>query len=97
MKCGIILGRVICTQKYETLEGKRLLLLQPTDWDRKPQGEPIVAADAVGAGSREFVAYVAAREAAVAHPDLPPVDATIVAILDGVDWRLRDPEKIQAL
>lgn len=87
MRAGKIIGRVMATQKNETLEGKRLLLLQPLTWDKKVRGEPIVAADAVGAGSDEFVLYVGAREAAVAFPDIPPVDATIVGIIDGVSLK----------
>jgi microcompartment protein CcmK/EutM len=46
-------------------------------------GDPIVAADAVGAGASEKVFWVASREAAVAFKDLPPVDAAIVGIVEG--------------
>lgn len=84
MYAGKVIGRVVASRKEETLEGKKLLLIQPLTWDRKPKGEPIVAADAVGAGADEFVFYVAAREAAVAFADLPPVDAAVVGIIDGV-------------
>ena len=64
--------------------GKKLLLLQPTDWRKQPQGDPLVAVDAVGAGAGEFVFYVSAREAAMAFEDLPPVDAAVLGIIDGV-------------
>ncbi|MCS7184934.1 MAG: EutN/CcmL family microcompartment protein [bacterium] len=85
MKPGVVIGRVWSTRKYETFEGKKLLLIQPTDWRRNPIGDPIVACDAVGAGAGEFVFYVGAREAAVAFSDLPPCDAAILGIIDNVN------------
>jgi len=93
MFAGKIIGRVVATQKYESLKGLKLLLLQPTTWDKKPKGEPIVAVDTVGSGSSEFVFYVASREAAVACggtslADTPPVDAAIVGIIDGVKMEM---------
>lgn len=94
MQPAKIIGRVVASRKYETLEGARFLLIQPMTWEKKPQGDPIVAVDTVGAGAGEFVFWVAAREAAVAMggtslKDTPPVDAAIVGIVDGVnlqDW-----------
>ncbi|MEW6556626.1 MAG: EutN/CcmL family microcompartment protein [Elusimicrobiota bacterium] len=90
MFAGKIIGRVVATQKYGSLEGKKLLLVQPLTWDKKPKGEPLVAVDVVGAGASEFVFYVGAREAAVACggtslADTPPVDAAIVGIIDGIN------------
>ncbi|MBI4347401.1 MAG: EutN/CcmL family microcompartment protein [Elusimicrobia bacterium] len=84
MKLARVVGRVFCARQVETMEGKKLLLIQPLAWeDESPKGDPIVAADAVGSGAAEKVYYVAAREAAVAFPDLPPVDAAIVGIVEG--------------
>ena len=61
-----------------------MLLIQPLAWeDESPKGDPIVAVDAVGSGSSEKVYYVGARDAAVAFPDAPPVDAAIVGIVEG--------------
>lgn len=90
MQAARIVGRVVASRKYETLEGAKLLLIQPLTWDRRPYGDPIVAADTVGAGAGEFVFWVAARDAAVAFggtslKDTPPVDAAIVGIVDGVN------------
>lgn len=94
MQAAKVIGRVIASRKYETLEGVKLLLIQPLSWEKKPIGEPIIAADTVGAGANEFVFWVAAREAAVAFggtslENTPPIDAAIVGIIDGVnlqDW-----------
>jgi len=84
VKMARVVGRVFCTRQDPGIDGKTLLLIQPLRWeDESPAGDPIVAADAVGAGASEKVFWVASREAAVAFKDLPPVDAAVVAIIDG--------------
>ena len=90
MQAGLVIGRVTASRKVGSLEGMKLLLLQPTNWEKEPSGDPIVAADCVGAGAGEFVFWVAAREAAFALggknlTDTPPVDATILGIIAGVN------------
>lgn len=84
MNPGIIIGRVVATQKDSSLIGIKLLLVQPTDWQKNNDGDPLVAIDTVGAGAGEFIFYVSAREAAVCVASIPPVDAAIVGIIDGV-------------
>ena len=90
MKAAKVIGRVVATRKVDSLEGLKLLLIQPTDWSKNPHGSPIVAVDVVGAGAGEFVFWVAAREAAVGVggtglKDTPPVDAAILGIIDDVN------------
>lgn len=71
-----------------------MLLIQPMDWDDdRPVGDPIVAADCVGAGAGEMVFFVAAREAIAAFEgwegetstksNPPPIDAAVMGIIDG--------------
>lgn len=84
MKYAKIVGRVFCTRQYETLAGKKLLLIQPLAWeDGEERGDPLVAVDGCGSGSSEYVYWVAAREAAVLFEDVPPIDAAIVGIVEG--------------
>lgn len=84
MKLAQVVGRVFCARQDPAIDKKTLLLIQPLRWeDGKAVGDPIVAVDAVGAGSSEKVFWVASREAAVAFPDVPPVDAAIVGIVEG--------------
>ncbi len=84
MKLAKVVGRVFCARQDTGIDDKTLLLIQPLRWeDESPIGDPIVAADAVGAGAAEQVFWVAAREAAVAFKDVPPVDAAVVGIVDG--------------
>jgi ethanolamine utilization protein EutN len=84
VKLAQVVGRVFCARQDPSIEGKRLLLIQPLRWeDGSAAGDPIVAADVCGAGASEKVFWVAARDAAVAFKDAPPVDAAIVGIVDG--------------
>lgn len=84
MKPAQVVGRVFCSRQEPSIDGKKLLLIQPLRWeDSTPVGDPIVAADAVGAGASEKVYFVAAREAAVAFKDVPPIDAAVVGIIEG--------------
>ena len=86
MYLGRVLGTVVCERKYEGLEGKRLLVVQPLDHEQKPMGSPEVAVDTVSAGRGELVYLVGSREAALAlDPWFVPVDAAIVGIVDSVD------------
>lgn len=84
MKLAQVVGRVFCARQDPAIDQKKLLLIQPLRWeDGAAVGDPIVAADAVGAGASERVFWVAARDAAVAFKDAPPVDAAIVGIVEG--------------
>ena len=84
MKLARVVGRVFCAQQVPSMDGKRMLLIQPLAWeDETPTGDPIVACDVVGAGASEKVFWVAAREAAVAFEDVPPIDAAVVGIVEG--------------
>ncbi len=92
MKAARILGRVVCSSKVKSVEGLKLLLIQPLEWSGEESGEPIVATDTVGAGAGELVFWVAAKEAALAFggnslEDIPPVDAAIVGIVEGVNFQ----------
>jgi len=84
---GRVIGTVVATRKYEGLEGKKLLVVQPLDHQRKPSGASEVAVDATEqAGRGELVFLVGSREAALAlTPSFVPVDSAIVGIVDEVD------------
>jgi len=85
MQLARVIGTVVATQKYEGLEGMRMLMIQPLDHHQKPRGRPIVAIDAVQAGPGDLVHTASSREAALAlDPWFVPVDAAIVGIVDAV-------------
>jgi microcompartment protein CcmK/EutM len=78
-----VLGTVVASHKDPGLGSVTLLVIQPLNAERQPQGKPIVAEDTVGAGVREEVFYVRGREAAFPfEPRQVPTDAAIVGIVD---------------
>ena len=78
-----MIGDVVVTHKDQNLSGLKLLVLQPVDTNREPNGRTLVAADAAGAGTGEYVFFVRGREAAFPfYPVEAPVDAAIVGIVD---------------
>ena len=86
MDLARVVGRVVCTMKNDSLEGRTLLIVQPIDEAGNDTGEPLVAVDAVGAGAGEKIFFVTGKEASFAFlPDHVPTDATVVAIVDSVD------------
>lgn len=85
MYLGIVTGTVVATTKASGLEGRTLLLVQPVDDTRAPNGELQVAVDVAQAGVGDLVTLVGSREAALAlDPWFVPVDAAIVGIVDHV-------------
>jgi ethanolamine utilization protein EutN len=87
MELARVVGTVVATVRSPGLDGVKFLLVQPLDRRQRPQGDPVVAADAVAmAGPGELVYVVASREAALACPEpFVPVDHAIVGIVDAVE------------
>ncbi len=83
MLLGKVVGTLVATQKEESLEGLKFLILRQLDIDGKDMGGYRVAADAVGAGLGEVVLYAtgsAARQTKFTHQR--PCDGVIMAIVD---------------
>ena len=56
MQLGLVVGTATSTVKHATLRGQKLLIVQPLMADgQKPDGDPQIAIDAVGAGTGERV------------------------------------------
>ena len=86
MNLGRVIGNLWATRKTETLEGKRMLFVQPLSFSGKEVGGKIVALDTVDSGAGDTVIYVSSTEATIPFkPQLIPTDATIVGIVDRVD------------
>lgn len=85
MYLGRVTGRIVSTQRYQGLEGVKLLIVQPVDKKGEPNGEPHVAVDAVQSGLGELVFLVSGREASMALDEkFVPVDAAIVGHVEQV-------------
>jgi len=86
MQLGRIIGTVVCTVKNPSLEGKKLLLVQPINRHGKDKGKPLVAVDSVGAGAGETIYWCKGREASYPFaPNEIPTEATIVGIVDALN------------
>jgi microcompartment protein CcmK/EutM len=86
MKLGRVIGNVVCTQKDESFEGVKLLLVQPLNEKLEEIGEPLVACDTVQAGMHDIVFYEGGREAALGLENwFNPSDATIMGIVDSIN------------
>ncbi len=55
MQIGRVVGRAVSTVKHPSLQGSKLLLVQLLDTEDKPDGEPILAIDQLGAGAGDRV------------------------------------------
>ncbi len=83
MQLARVIGTVVSTVKNESLEGRKLLVVQTLNRDLKPNGKPLVAIDAVGAGVGELVFWCRGKEASFPFKrEDTPTDCTIIGIVD---------------
>ena len=85
MQLGLVIGSVTATVKHSSMNGQKLLLVQPRGSDGiSPDGDPLLAIDGVGAGSGEVVLLTSdgrgARE--MLGVDATPVRWAAVGIQD---------------
>jgi microcompartment protein CcmK/EutM len=86
MQLARVVGDVVATRKDGNLVGLKLLILQPLTPERESAGRTLIAVDPMGAGVGEEVFFVRGREASFPfYPLEPPVDASIVGIVDHWD------------
>jgi ethanolamine utilization protein EutN len=78
-----VIGCVVATVKNDSLEGRKLLIVQSLNADLGPQGAPLVALDAIGAGVGELVFWCRGKEASFPFKrEDTPTDCTIIGIVD---------------
>ena len=83
MQIARVIGTVVSTVKNETLDGRKLLIVQTLNADLMETGKPQIALDAVGAGVGELVFWCRGKEASFPFKrDETPTDCTIVGIID---------------
>ena len=92
MQLAKVIGTVVATRKEPSLNGLKFLLVRPVDGEGKETGNPLVAADAVGAGPEEVVLIAAGSSARqTTATDKRPVDAVVMAIVD--TWEIEGATK----
>lgn len=91
MRMAKVTGSVWATQKIPSLAGKKLMILQPLDFEtQEASGDEVIAVDTVQAGIGDTVFFVLSREATIPLPEpFNPVDATIIGIIDRIDLKLK--------
>lgn len=73
----------MATVKNDSLEGRKLLIVQSLNAWLEPQGKPLVAVDSVGAGVGELVFWCRGKEASFPFKrEDTPTDCTVVGIVD---------------
>lgn len=83
MQLARVIGTVVATVKNDSLEGRKLLVIQTLNKDLVPMGKPMIAVDSVGAGVGELVFWCRGREASFPFKrEDTPTDCTIVGIVD---------------
>ncbi|AZS17627.1 EutN/CcmL family microcompartment protein [Paenibacillus lutimineralis] len=79
MIIGRVIGNVVSSRKYDSLQGYKLLLIRPQYTDKS---EVIVAADVMGAGVGQQVIVSFGESNQHALTKNAPIDALVVGIVD---------------
>jgi ethanolamine utilization protein EutN len=91
MKLARVIGTIWATRRIPHMEGATLQLIQPLDGELAEAGEPLAAADTVGAGPGELVLYTTSYEAVIPFVTRPggpglgtkvAIDASILGIVE---------------
>jgi len=87
MLIGRVVGNVVASQKAESLEGLKFLVVREMTVEAAETDGYVVAADAVGAGLGDVVLYATGSSARQTPlTDNRPTDAVIMAIVDS--WEI---------
>jgi len=88
MKFGKIIGRVVSTQKVESFEGLKLVLVQPLNEKLEAVGDALVAVDTLQSDVGQIIYYETSREASrVIETEMNPCDAAVMGIVDEINIR----------
>ncbi len=85
MLSAVVLGSAVSTIKHHSMDGCKLLVVQPTMADGKtPDGYPLVAIDTIGAGKGERVMITSdgAGTRKMLNADATPVRWSVIGIED---------------
>ena len=82
-----VIGEVVSTQKHESHDGQKIMLVQPLHLDGSNRGDAVVALDAVDAGIGDRVLLVTEGFSAMTSVGRPqsPIDMAIVGVIDHVE------------
>ena len=82
MQIGRVIGSANATIKHPSMQGRKLLIVQPQLTDHSPDGDPILAVDCIGAGVSDKVMMTSDGARRLLNVDVTPVRWTIIGIQD---------------
>ncbi|HJN09316.1 MAG: EutN/CcmL family microcompartment protein [Pirellulaceae bacterium] len=82
MQIGRVIGTANSTIKHPSMQGRKLLIVQPQLADNGPDGDPILAVDCIGAGVSDDVMLTSDGARKLLNVDTTPVRWTIIGIRD---------------
>ncbi|WP_342431752.1 EutN/CcmL family microcompartment protein [Neobacillus sp. FSL H8-0543] len=85
MILGKVIGSIWCTQKEDGMKQLKLLIIEPITWEGGSIGQPIIAADRIGAGQGERVIISRGSPARTMFNKDAPIDAVVVGIVDSLE------------
>lgn len=92
MFLGKVTGTLVASQKEQSLDGLKFLLVRRLTIENEEENGYVVAADAVGAGVGEVVMVATGSSARqTVATDKRPCDAVVMAIVD--TWEINGQEK----
>jgi ethanolamine utilization protein EutN len=96
MYFGRVVGSVWATVKNPAMTGCRMLVVQPLTPELQNTGKRLICTDCTGAGAGELVYWVRGKEASFPFlPAEPPVDTTVVGIVDEVHVKRSLPAPVE--
>ena len=87
MKFGKIIGRLVSTQKVESFEGLKLVVVQPLNEKLDSVGDALVVVDTLQSDVGQIIYYETSKEAGrVIEKEMNPCDAAVMGIVDNIDF-----------
>lgn len=84
MQPALVLGTTRATVKHPSLNGQRLLIVQPVGVDQKPDGEPLIVIDHLGAarGARVILTSDSELARGMVGNERTPVRWSTIGVID---------------
>ena len=84
MQPAKVIGSITATMQHSSMQGAKMLLVQPQLVEGQADGDPIIAVDGVGAGMGETVLITSdgRHSRKILQTDATPVRWTIIGIVD---------------
>ncbi|MDD4891217.1 MAG: EutN/CcmL family microcompartment protein [Phycisphaerae bacterium] len=84
MLLGMVEGSVVSTVKHRSMQGWKVLIVQPMDIAGRPDGDPVMAIDMLGAGrgTKVLISNDGRGTREMIGDDLSPVRWAVIGIVD---------------